>query len=145
MTRPPEPTLRVLLDLVRREPSVSFGITLLTGGVLVSGRLVNFSRYIEQMGGMFERATGSGRPIGTAIASGLRTALDQAADELRTVHESGPPDTGGTAPKRLSGPEDWFYMEDVTLVQGRLPMRLPVWSGRVEDIAGWMLGTVNLS
>ncbi|MFF5565668.1 hypothetical protein ACFY7Z_08580 [Streptomyces sp. NPDC012623] len=126
LTEPvPDLQLQMLIRLLGKEPGTGLPITLNVPGGLVYGDLVthddwkaDWAEALRQVG-----------VDGTELLAGFPEAVDEAVDEVRGEQGS-------------QGLPRWIHLRRVTLTaSGRQGgIELPVWRGRLGDVAGWALG-----
>ncbi len=124
----PDPILRVLVSVCNRG-SLSFGITVAQGGLVISGTAVGVAEFMHNMAAELEARGGTD----AAVLSDPLRYLGRIADEP-------PPD--GAAP--TSPVEDlplYLHLEDATIRSGTAVLGDHVrWRGRLAEVDGWSLG-----
>jgi hypothetical protein len=80
-----------ILELFLKQPMIRLepGMTLMVGGLLVSGTLVGFRRYLEGIANEFRNATSATPGVGAMLAEGLRRS--GAGGRLGVLPRAGPP------------------------------------------------------
>jgi hypothetical protein len=123
--------LRVLARLAEESDNNRLPITLNIPGTVLYGYLVSPSawrtRWVERIGAM--QAEGNGIGDLTFLPDSVRSVVGQVLkEEGIEVPEPGLP--------------RWLHMVDVRMVTGAMNtlVDVPLWRGRVEDVAGWSFG-----
>jgi len=124
-TQLPDHILRVLVSVCNRG-SLSFGITVAQGGLLISGTAVGVAQFMRNMAAELEARGG----VDAAV-------LSDPLRYLALLAEEGPADTDAV--------EDdlpvFLHLEHARIRSGNAILADDVrWRGRMVDIDGWFLG-----
>ena len=124
-TQLPDHILRVLVSVCNRG-SLSFGITVAQGGLLISGTAVGVAQFMRNMAAELEARGG----VDAAVLSDPLRYLALLAEE---------------APEEASDAEDdlpvFLHLEHARIRSGNAVLADDVrWRGRMVDIDGWFLG-----
>lgn len=124
-TQLPDHILRVLVSVCNRG-SLSFGITVAQGGLLISGTAVGVAQFMRNMAAELEARGG----VDAAVLSDPLRYLALLAEE---------------APEEASDAEDdlpvFLHLEHTRIRSGNAVLADDVrWRGRMVDIDGWFLG-----
>ena len=124
----PDPILRVLVSVCNRG-SLTFGVTVAQGGLVISGTAVGVARFMHNMAAELEARGGTDAEV---LAEPLRYLALIAADPE--------PD-----PDDQSGPVDdlplYLHLENARVRSGGAVLADGVqWRGRLADVNGWSLG-----
>jgi hypothetical protein len=110
-------------------------ITLMVGGLLVSGTLVGIRKYLGGVGGEFRNATSETPGVGHVLADAFGAAI-----ALADVDEPDEGDDGGPSDDDVSA-SSFIHLKDVRVSFGLADsIRGPWWRGRLEAVDGCMLG-----
>ena len=126
----PDPILRVLVSVCNRG-SLSFGVTIAQGGLVINGTAVGVAEFMHNMAAELEARGGTD----AAVLSEPLRYLGQIADE---------PSPEGREP---ASPVDdlplYLHLEDATVRSGTAILGEHVrWRGRLAEVEGWSLGTI---
>lgn len=126
-----------LLVLFMRQTRLGIepGMTLMVGGLLVSGVLVGFRQYLEGIANEFRNATSDTPGVGAALAGAFDTAMAELDAEE-------PGDGDGDGSSDQDGPLSFIHLKDVRVrdQQGN-SIRAPWWRGRLGAVDGFIFGT----
>ncbi len=127
----PDPILRVLVSVCNRG-SLSFGVTVAQGGLVITGTAVGVAEFMHNMAAELESRGGTD----AAVLSEPLRYLGQIADE---------PAPEGQAP---TSPVDdlplYLHLEDATIRSGSAVLGEHVrWRGRLSEVEGWSLGAIG--
>ncbi|RDG38442.1 hypothetical protein [Streptomyces corynorhini] len=126
LTEPvPDLQLQMLIRLLGEDPGAGLPVTLNVPGGLVHGDLITRDAWKADWAEALHRV----RADGTELLARFPEAVDEAVDEVRGE------DGSHLLPR-------WIHLRKVTLTAAGRPdgIELPVWRGRLADVAGWALG-----
>lgn len=146
--------LVMFLDLAERDV-VSIDVTLLVGGTVVSGTPISIKEYFtglgEQLGEGFDRAAGAGKGDvwreqlsrqGERAHAEYLARLETRAKGAAEAIESG--DSVKIEEARATEQDqgrEYVLLRDATVFgPSSEEIRVPLWRGRLVDVAGWFLG-----
>lgn len=125
-TQLPDHILRVLVSVCNRG-SLSFGITVAQGGLLISGSAVSVARFMHNMAAELEAKGG----VDAAVLSDPLRYLALLAE---TPSDPGTDESDDDLPLFL-------HLEDARIRSGSAVVADGVrWRGRLADVDGWFLG-----
>lgn len=125
-TQLPDHILRVLVSVCNRG-SLSFGITVAQGGLLISGNAVSVARFMHNMAAELEAKGG----VDSAV-------LSDPLRYLALLAETPTDSSDGTADDDLPL---FLHLEDARIRSGPAVLADGVrWRGRLADVDGWFLG-----
>lgn len=118
---------------------LELGVTLMVGGLLVSGTLVGQRQYLEGIADEFRNAPG-GTPDG---GGGLAEVFDSVVAELYGPSERKESDDGdGDASSEQDVGGGFIHMKDVRVLDpGGDSTKAAWWRGRLTAVDGFMFGT----
>ncbi|MFJ4923854.1 hypothetical protein [Streptomyces sp. NPDC088725] len=121
----PDLQLQMLIRLLDKDPRSSLPITLNVPGGVVYGDLIAHEAWKADWATSLRRV----ETLSAGLLAGFPETVDQAVGELRGE------DTGHHLPR-------WIHLRKATLTTGGVgpAVELPVWRGRLSDVAGWALG-----
>ena len=127
-TQLPDPILRVLVSVCNRG-SLTFGVTVAQGGLVISGTAVGVSQFMHNMAAELEARGGDDADV-----------LSEPLRYLALIAEDPEPD-----PNDRSDPVDdlplYLHLEDARIRSGGIVVADRVrWRGRLVDVNGWSLG-----
>ena len=151
--------LEIFFELASRE-AMGFEVTLLCGGVLVSGTTIPEREYFDLLADQLRRADEEAGQAGvsTALQEGLLGMGARARENFERNRQRATallqwlkaPDVEPDEEAEISREVDelarsFVVLRDVLILgAGRDPVRMHLWRGRVADIAGWTLGKPNV-
>ncbi len=106
--------------------TASIGITLLVGGLLVSGMTISLGQWLEALGGSLAKGlgnSGDGAQIGDLFKS---RADEWRAERSKETSERFEP--------------VYVHLKDVEIWSGNAFNKFPIWRGRLKSVDGWALG-----
>jgi hypothetical protein len=115
------------------EQDFSFGVTLTIHGLLISGNIISFQKYLEGIAQGFESATGN-QKIGQIIAESYRNA-SQEYSEIR--REQGLEEL---PPRRYIHLSDARFRFGTSVVP---PGTGVYWRGKLDEVDGFFLGIIQ--
>ena len=127
-----DPMLEMLVSSAE-ELDFSLGITLTIHGLLISGNIISYQRYLEGIAQGFESATGN-QKIGQILAESYRNA-SQEYSEIRI--EQG---LGELPPRR------YIHLSDARFRFGDSVVSLGTgvyWRGRLDEVDGFFLSIIQ--
>jgi hypothetical protein len=127
-----DPMLEMLVSSAE-ELDFSLGITLTIHGLLISGNIISYQRYLEGIAQGFESATGN-QKIGQILAESYRNA-SQEYSEIR--REQG---LGELPPRR------YIHLSDARFRFGDSVVSLGTgvyWRGRLDEVDGFFLSIIQ--
>ncbi|AFZ17068.1 gas vesicle accessory protein GvpU [Allocoleopsis franciscana] len=110
---------------------ISLGVTLTIHGLLISGNIISFQKYLEGIAQGFESATGN-QKIGQIIAESYRNA-SQEYSKVRREQEELPP-------------RQYIHLSDARFRFGDSvvsPGTGVYWRGRLDEVDGFFLGIIE--
>jgi len=130
-TELPDHILRVLVSVCNRG-SLSFGITVAQGGLLISGTAVGVAQFMRNMASELE------------VRGGMDA--DVLSEPLRYLAHLAEEDRDSTAATTATDADDlpvFLHLENAQIRSGNAIVADGVrWRGRMVDIDGWFLGQV---
>ena len=130
-TELPDHILRVLVSVCNRG-SLSFGITVAQGGLLISGTAVGVAQFMRNMASELE------------VRGGMDA--DVSSEPLRYLAQLAEEDRDSTAATAATDDDDlpvFLHLENAQIRSGNAIVADGVrWRGRMVDIDGWFLGQV---
>ncbi|WP_328581020.1 hypothetical protein [Streptomyces sp. NBC_00370] len=117
--------LQLLIRLLGEDPRSWLPITLNVPGGVVYGDLITREAWKADWAQSLRRV----RSVGSDLLARFPETVDQAVDELR----------GDDGSQHLPR---WIHLRNVTVTTGGVSpdVEVPVWRGRLSDVAGWALG-----
>lgn len=122
--------LQLFVNMVNNatDVQISLPITLITHGLLVSGRLIGGKQYFESIGEVLSTAMGSSEGVKNSFI------------ELGEKTYSNPQNEKKTPPTYIHLQEAKFFHPNGNPV----PINTGVyWRGRISEVSGFMFGTLN--
>lgn len=126
LTEPvPDIQLQMLIRLLEEDQRSSLPITLNVPGGVVHGDLIAGEAWKADWAQSMRQV----ESVSSGLLARFPETVDQAVDEL----------TGRPGTHHLPR---WIHLRNVTLTTGGVgaAVELPVWRGRLADVAGWALG-----
>jgi hypothetical protein len=117
------------------EQDLSLGVTLTIHGLLISGNIISFQKYLEGIAQGFESATGN-QKIGQILAESYRNASQE---YLKIRKDEGLEEL----PPRL-----YIHLSNAKFIFGNtiVPTETGVyWRGRLEEVDGFSFGAMSAS
>jgi hypothetical protein len=130
--REPDWFLQVLVDLANNK-GVTFSITLLTHGLLVSGTLVGGAKYFEGFGNEFASGFSDAES-----ADAVRASFAQYGDIYARKDDDSP--TSGENPMYIHLMDARFFNPGGRPIPGN---RGVWWRGRLSEVSGFMVGVLE--
>ncbi|MEU5637507.1 hypothetical protein [Streptomyces rishiriensis] len=120
----PDVQLQMLVRLIGQDPDAALPITLTVGGGHLSGDLISHEAWTAE----WARSLRSFDGPGAQLLKHFPEEVDQAVADRQ----------GRPGPQRLP---QWIHLRDATVAAGTgRPVVMPLWRGRLADVAGWSLG-----
>lgn len=121
----PDVQLQMLIRLLEEDPRSSLPITLNVPGGVVYGDLIAHDAWKAD----WEQSLRGMETLSSGLLSRFPETVDQAVDEM----------TGEAGAHHLPR---WIHLRNATVTTGGIngAIELPVWRGRLADVAGWALG-----
>ena len=127
-----DPMLKTFVRLAE-EQNLSLGVTLTIHGLLISGNIISYQRYIEGIAQGFESATGN-QEIGQILAESYRNV----SQEYLKI-------------RKEEGLEELPYLQYIHLFDARFrfgnsvvpPETGVYWRGRLDEVDGFFLGIIQ--
>jgi hypothetical protein len=121
--------LEMFVSLAEEE-DISLGVTLTIHGLLISGNIISFQKYIEGIAQGFESATGN-QIIGRIIAESYRDASREYLNRKDEGLEELPPPL-------------YIHLSDARFMSSSGIIRTGVyWRGRLDEVDGFFLGIIE--
>ncbi|PRB02293.1 hypothetical protein [Microbacterium sp. MYb64] len=109
----------------------SFGLTVTSNGVVVSGLAISRAEWITAQVELYKNA---GVPdVAEHVEKLFTDAHEGFVKEAERRNEAG-------LPARVRG---FVHMKDVRLGSGAATTQVPLWRGKLSDITGWSMGSWN--
>ncbi|MFF1546063.1 hypothetical protein [Streptomyces sp. NPDC058291] len=120
----PDVQLQMLVRLIGQDPEAALPITLVVGGGFLHGDLISHEAWTTE----WARSLRSFDGPGAQLLKRFPEQVDQAVADKQ----------GRPGPQRLP---QWIHLRDATGAAGTgRPVVMPLWRGRLADVAGWSLG-----
>ena len=124
-----DPVLRTFVRFAE-EHDLSLGVTLTIHGLLISGNIISYHKYLEGIAQGFESATGN-QEIGKILAESF---WDASQEDLKIRREEG----FGEFPPLL-----YIHLSDARFMSGNGMVQKGVyWRGRLDEVDGFFLGII---
>lgn len=125
-----DPILKTFVRLAE-EQNLSLGVTLTIHGLLISGNIISYQKYLEGIAQGFESATGN-QEIGQILAESFRNASQEYMEIRREegLEELPPP--------------LYIHLSDARFMSGNTIVQKGVyWRGRLDEVDGFFLGIIQ--
>ncbi|WP_329416276.1 hypothetical protein OG802_32285 [Streptomyces sp. NBC_00704] len=120
----PDVQLQMLVRLIGQDPEAALPVTLTVGGGFLHGELISHEAWTAEWAHSLRTFDGPG----ARLLKHFPEEVDRAVADRQ----------GHSGPQRLP---QWIHLRDATAVSAaRHPVVMPLWRGRLADVAGWSLG-----
>lgn len=118
----PDLQLQLLIQLLDRETRSGLPLTLTIPAGVLHGDVIGHEAWKAEWSRSLRQVEGEG----SNLMAEFPETVDQGISELHTARPGLP---------------RWIHLRDATLIfGGTVPLRLPLWRGRLSDVSGWTLG-----
>lgn len=127
-----DPMLETFVSLAE-EQDISLGVTLTIHGLLISGNIISFQKYLEGIAQGLESATGN-QKIGQILAESYRNASQEYSETRREEGLEELP------------PRQYIHLSDAKFRFGDSvvsPGTGVYWRGRLDEVDGFFLGIIE--
>lgn len=118
------------------EKGVEVSVIISSQGLLITGRLVSFDRFLERLEAEARRSGGGAIGLADALEQ-LREARKAVQDEELEAESQGNEETTRKQQK-------YFHLLDASILSGGQIYNAELWRGKVSDVNGLTLGTFQL-
>lgn len=118
--------------------NISSPLTLVVGGVVVSGHLISERKYAATMGRMRAESTRFINDDGSAMTQEEETRQREQFSESFALFAR-------SQEEYQNDPEAHYFihMEDVVIPQGGVPVRTPLWRCRLTEVSGFTFASMD--
>lgn len=128
--------LEMWVDVAERT-GTEMAVTLMVGGLLVSGRIISGPNYLRRFAGDLRTAFEGGGH--TEASERIHKTITDIAGELETEARE--------EKEQDASPRRYIHLDDanVFLASDTPPIRVPYWRGKLEAVDAWIMGKADVS